>query len=169
MTETPVRRQFVVLGRITVSVVAESDAEARELLAVNTGDTIDLGGFPVREGEVTITGLDLLPLGAQPGRAGEGQVEGSLSDADYGISDIARVAAEELEGDWESSGSEWEESATLTSGDADFGYFLEVVEGRLGLFHQDASCACAWFRSGDSLRVIVDGVVAAVLCDIEHG
>ncbi|UZI33966.1 hypothetical protein [Streptomyces sp. VB1] len=107
MTETPVRRQYLIPAHVTASVLAPSDAEARELLVMETGDTIDLNDFPVREGEVTITGLDLTALAAKPDMVGEELVGDSMPDMSFSVSDIARVAAESLEGDWQSCPGEW--------------------------------------------------------------
>ncbi|WP_327332905.1 hypothetical protein [Streptomyces anulatus] len=169
MTETPVRRQFIVPGHFTASVVAESDAEALELLAMDTGDTIDLSDFPIREGEVTITGLDLTPLAAKLDKVGDELVGNSMPDLDFSISDITRLAAEDLEGDWQHSPGAWGVSGDLTSGDGEFAYTLEVVGGTLRLIHRDHASPCAEFKFTHSLREIADKVIAVVLHDVEHG
>ncbi|MEU3708372.1 hypothetical protein AB0E82_39550 [Streptomyces anulatus] len=164
-----VRRQYLVPGHATASVLAGSDAEARELLAMNAGDTIELDDFPIREGEVTITGLDLTALAAKPDKVGDEIMANSLPDADFSVSDIARLAAEGLEGDWQSCAGSWGVSGDLTSDDAAFAYTLEVVDGTLTLFNQDYATACAEFAPTHVLRDIADQVIAAVLHDIERG
>ncbi|MFY0516078.1 hypothetical protein ACOMD4_37685 [Streptomyces anulatus] len=169
MTETPVRRQFIVPGHFTASVVAASDAEARELLATDTGDTIDLSDFPIREGAVTITGLDLTAHAAKPDKVGDELVGDSMPDMDFSISDITRLAAEGLEGDWQHSPGAWGVSGDLTSRDCQFAYVLEVVGGTLRLIHRGYASPCAEFEFTHSLREIADKVIAVVLHNVEHG
>ncbi|MFD5342246.1 hypothetical protein ACFWJY_00365 [Streptomyces anulatus] len=165
-----VRYQFLVPAHVTASVQATSEAEARKLLTDESSTSIELDQpAPLRSGALSITRLDMIPPAAKVDMIGDEPVDGSLPDAAFAVSDIARVAARNLEGDWESEAGAGGVSAQLTSEEAGFGYSLEMIEGALSLFHQDAFCACARFELTDSLSEMADRVADAVNRDVRYG
>ncbi|MGW6588410.1 hypothetical protein [Streptomyces globisporus] len=161
--------QFLAPGCITVSVLASSEGEAREMLIEESG-TIDLHEpLTVQGGTLSVSGMYLTPMIAKIDKVGDEPVGDSLPDADFSISDIARVVARELENDWTSTPGAGGVTGSLSSEKAGFEYTLEVVDGVLKLFHQDYSCACAEFDVTDSIGEIAEQVTAAVLRDIRNG
>ncbi|MEU3433078.1 hypothetical protein [Streptomyces sp. NPDC006863] len=161
--------QFLAPGCITVSVLAASEDEAREMLIEESG-TIDLHEpIAVQGGALSISGMHMTPMIAKIDKIGGEPVGDSLPDADFSISDIARVVARDLENDWASSPGAGGVTGSLRSENAGFEYTLEVVDGVLKLFHQHASCACAEFDVNDSIGEIAEQVTAAVLYDIRNG
>ncbi|MFE5407102.1 hypothetical protein ACFQ9Z_38730 [Streptomyces sp. NPDC056580] len=84
---------FLVPGLITLHTTAPTETAARQALAGDGADTIDLHDLHLTVGRLTITGLDLLPAAAKLDKIGDTLVDDSLPDVDFHISDIARVAA----------------------------------------------------------------------------
>ncbi|MFJ6889918.1 hypothetical protein ACIQRC_34435 [Streptomyces californicus] len=161
--------QFLVPGYITVSVLAASENEARETL-IEEGGTIDLHEpIAVQGGALSIGGMHMTPLIAKIDKIGDEPVGGSLPDADFNVSDIARVVARKLENDWVSTPGAGGVTGSLSSENAGFEYTLEMVDGVLRLFHQDACCACAQFDVNDPIGEIAEQVTDAVLRDIRNG
>ncbi|MFC8019069.1 hypothetical protein [[Kitasatospora] papulosa] len=159
---------LLVPGLITVYVNAPTEAAAREALALETADTIELHDLTV--GRLTITALDLVPAAAKLDKVDGTLIDDSLPDADFHISDITRVAARILNGptflDWTSTPGPRAVTGYLQNKTRDTGiYTLSVVEGTLQLQHERWATPCAEF-DGDELPSLAEAVATAVLDDL---
>ncbi|MFI8200393.1 hypothetical protein ACIF6K_28365 [Streptomyces sp. NPDC085942] len=128
----------------------------------------------------TLTGYRPSPTGGPGKEAGgaieetagagdEDAIEGALPNVLFGVSDVARLAARELEGDWEASPSAGGASARLSSAEAHFSLTLEPREGGLALYHEGAQVPCATFGSREPLQDLVDQVVDVVFRAVANG
>ncbi|MCQ1582741.1 hypothetical protein [Streptomyces parvus] len=159
---------LLVPGLITVYVTALTEAAAREALALETADTIELHDLTV--GRLAITALDLVPAAAKLDKVDGTLIDDSLPDADFHISDIARVAARILNGpdstNWTASAGTHAVTGYLENKTRDTGiYTLSVVEGTLQLQHERWATPCAEF-DGDDLPSLAEAVATAVLDDL---
>jgi len=162
---------LLVPGLITLYTDAPSEAKAREELALEAADTIELHDPHPTFGRLTITALDLVPAAAKLDKIDDTLLDDSLPDADFHISDIARVAARILNKDRQ--GQDWKASAgtyavvgylenkTRSTGT----YTLSVVEGTLQLQHERWAEPCAEF-DGNHLPTLGEAVATAVLDDL---
>ncbi|MFI1532127.1 hypothetical protein [Streptomyces griseus] len=156
--------QFLVPGHVTVSVPATSETEARELLEMEGRDTLELDHLgPVEIGDLSVHGIDLTPLAAKVDKIGEEITGRSLPDADYSVSDIARVAARLLGDGWTSTSGSWGASGGLANEAAGARYTLEILDGSLQLLsHGDE---VEMFEETEHLGTIAAQVAQAVKSD----
>lgn len=162
--------QFLVPGLIAVSVPATSETEARELLEQKGRGTLELDHLgPLQVGGLAVHAIDLVPLAAKVDKVGEESTADSLPDADFSISDIARVAARLLGDGWTASAGAWPVSSDLSHAMTATHYSLEVVEGTLQLFNDKYPDATATFEPTAFLGTIAAQVARAVQRDIERG
>ncbi|MGC5266659.1 hypothetical protein ACPXCO_37230 [Streptomyces cyaneofuscatus] len=161
---------FLVPGLITVYVNAPTEAAARNELALEGADTIELHDPHLTVDRLTITALDLVPASAKLDKINDTLIVDSLPDADFHISDIARVAVRILN---ESASTHWTASAGtravvgyLENKTRETGiYTLSVVEGTLQLQHERWADPCAEF-DGDDLPSLGEAVATAILDDL---
>ncbi|MFG2767815.1 hypothetical protein [Streptomyces rubiginosohelvolus] len=161
---------FLVPGWATVNVTAPTEAAARDKLALEGGDTIELHNPPLTSGALTITGLDLVPAAAKLDQINDTLIDGSLPDADFHISDIARVAARILNNDktphWTATAGPRAVTGYLENKTRDTGtYTLSVAEGTLQLQHERWDYPC-FELDGDDLPTLAEAVATAVLDDL---
>ncbi|WP_435060303.1 hypothetical protein [Streptomyces sp. bgisy060] len=161
---------LLVPGLITVYVNAPTEAAARHELALEGADTIELHDPHPTVGRLTITGLDLVPAAAKLDKIDDTLIDDSLPDADFHISDIARVAARILNGptflDWTSTPGPYAVTGYLENKTRHTGiYTLSVVEGTLQLQHERWATPCAEF-DGDDLPTLAEAVATAILDDL---
>ncbi|MYS33452.1 hypothetical protein K388_07335 [Streptomyces sp. KhCrAH-43] len=157
---------LLVPGLITVHITAPTEAAAREELALEGADTIELHDPHLGVGRLTVTGLDLVPAAAKLDQVDGTLVDDSLPDADFHISDIARAAARALGDNWTASAGTravvgYLENKTRSTGI----YTLSVVEGTLQLQHERWADPCAEF-DGDDLPTLAETVATAILDDL---
>ncbi|WP_234329458.1 MULTISPECIES: hypothetical protein [unclassified Streptomyces] len=159
---------FVVPGLIAVHTDAPSEAAARHTLAAAAAHTIDLHDTYLQVGGVTITGLDLVPVAAKIDAIDDIRFDNALPDADFHISDIARVAARVLGNGWEASAGAYAVVGYLHNTTRGTGiYTLSVVEDTLQLQHEGSSDPCSEF-DGNDLPTLGKAVAAAVLDDLSR-
>ncbi|MFB7403305.1 hypothetical protein ACFCZR_24330 [Streptomyces rubiginosohelvolus] len=158
--------QFLVPGHITVSVPATSETEARNLLSDEGGDTLELDQVaPVKVGDLgdlSVHGIDLTPLAAKVDKIGEEIQDDSLPDADFSVSDIARVAARLLGDGWTSTCGAWAVSGGLSNDTMSAFYTLEVRDGTLQLLNEEYADAVETFGETEFLGTIAAQVARAV-------
>ncbi|MGW3361223.1 hypothetical protein ACWDFL_38645 [Streptomyces bungoensis] len=166
--QTPADTTYALLvpGLITVHTTAPTEAAARDALALEGANTIDLHDPHLTAGRLTITGLDLVPAAAKLDKIGDTLVDDSLPDADFHISDIARVAARTLGDHWTATAGTYAVTGYLENKTRNTGiYTLSVVEGTLQLQHEQWADPCAEF-DGDNLTQLGEAVATAVLNDL---
>lgn len=160
---------FLVPGLITVYITAPSEAGAREQLAAEATNTIELHDPHLTAGHLTVTALDLVTAAAKLDKIGDTLVDDSLPDADFHISDIARVAARilnEHSTGWEATAGTYAVTGYLKNETRDTGtYTLSVVEDTLQLQRADWADPCAKF-DGDDLPTLAEAVATAILDDL---
>ncbi|MGW3333104.1 hypothetical protein ACWDF9_21470 [Streptomyces rubiginosohelvolus] len=161
---------LLVPGLITVHITAPTEAAAREELALEGADTIELHDPHLGVGSLTVTGLDLVPAAAKLDQIDGDLVDGSLPDADFHISDITRVAARILNGptflDWTSTPGPHAVTGYLENKTRDTGiYTLSVAEGTLQLQHERWDYPC-FELDGDDLLTLAEAVATLVLDDL---
>ncbi|MFH0245905.1 hypothetical protein ACGRHY_26620 [Streptomyces sp. HK10] len=155
---------LLVPGLITVYVTAPTEAAAREALTLETADTIELHDLTV--GRLAITGLDLVPAAAKLDKIDDTLIDGSLPDADFHISDIARVATRTLGDNWTATAGTYAVTGYLENKTRRTGtYTLSVVEGTLQLQHERWADPCAEF-DGNDLPTLAEAVATAILDDL---
>ncbi|MFJ9580886.1 hypothetical protein ACIRQF_31415 [Streptomyces sp. NPDC101191] len=154
---------LLVPGLITVYVNAPTEAAARNELALEGADTIDLHDPHPTVGRLTITALDLVPAAAKLDKIDDTLIDDSLPDADFHISDITRVAARILGDNWTASAGTYAVVGYLENKTRDTGiYTLSVVEGTLQLQHERSADPCAEF-DGNDLPTLGQAVADALL------
>lgn len=157
---------LLVPGLITLYVNAPTEAAARNELALEGADTIDLHDPHPTVGRLTITALDLVPAAAKLDKINDTLIDDPLPDADFHISDIARVAARTLGDDWTASAGPYAVVGYLENKTRDTGiYTLSVVEGTLQLQHERWDTPCAEF-DGNDLPTLGQAVTDALLDDL---
>ncbi|MGW4179365.1 hypothetical protein [Streptomyces rubiginosohelvolus] len=162
---------FLVPGWITVHITAPTEAAARQELALEGGSgTIELDDRPLTSGDLTVTGLDLVPDAAKLDKVDDTLIDGSLPDADFHISDIARVAARILNGpifrDWTSTPGPHAVTGHLENKTRNTGtYTLSVADGTLQLQHERWAYPC-FELDGDDLLTLAEAVATTVLDDL---
>ncbi|MGX4694459.1 hypothetical protein [Streptomyces sp. JNUCC 63] len=157
---------LLVPGLITVYVTAPTEAAARNELALEGANTIELDDAHLTVGRLTITGLDLVPAAAKLDKVGDTLVDDSLPDADFHISDIARVAARILGDHWTATAGTYAVTGYLENKTRGTGtYTLSVVENTLQLQHERWDNPCAEF-DGNDLPTLAEAVATAVLDDL---
>ncbi|MFE5407098.1 hypothetical protein ACFQ9Z_38710 [Streptomyces sp. NPDC056580] len=157
---------FLVPGLITLHTTAPTETAARQALAGDGATTIDLDDLHLTVGCLTITGLDLIPAAAKLDKIGDTLADDSLPDADFHISDIARVAARTLGRHWTATAGTYAVTGYLENNRRGTGiYTLSVVEGTLQLQHEQWPEPCAEF-DGDHLTLLGEAVASAVLDDL---
>ncbi|MGW1155976.1 hypothetical protein ACWD45_32430 [Streptomyces rubiginosohelvolus] len=161
---------FLVPGWVTVYVNAPTEAAARDELALEGGDTIEFHDPHPTVGRLTITALDLVPAAAKLDQVDGTLIDGSLPDADFHISDIARVAARILNGpvfhDWTSTPGPHAVTGHLENKTRDTGtYTLSVADGTLQLQHERWAYPC-FELDGDDLLTLAEAVATLVLDDL---
>ncbi|MEU7031591.1 hypothetical protein AB0A60_33450 [Streptomyces sp. NPDC046275] len=161
---------LLVPGLITVYVNAPTEAAARSELALEGTDTIELHDPRLTVGRLTVTALDLIPAAAKLDKVDDTLIDDSLPDADFHISDIARVAARILNEpdstNWTASAGTYAVVGYLKNKTRDTGiYTLSVVEGTLQLQHERWDTPCSEF-DGDDLPSLAEAVATAVLDDL---
>lgn len=160
------RYALLVPGLITVYITAPTEAAARDELALEGADTIELHDPHLTAGRLTITGLDLVPAAAKLDKVDDTLADDSLPDADFHISDIARVAARMLGGSWTATAGTYAVTGYLENKTRDTGtYTLSVVEDTLQLQHERGDNPCAEF-DGNDLPTLAEAVATAVLDDL---
>lgn len=157
------RYTLLVPGLITLCVTAPTEGAARDELAREGADTIELSAPHPVAGRLTIRGLDLVPAAAKLDKVNDTAVDDSFPDADFHISDIARVAARILGADWESSAGTYAVTGYLENKARGTGiYTLSVVEDTLQLQHERGDSPCAEF-DGNDLPTLAEAVATAIL------
>ncbi|MFH9606899.1 hypothetical protein [Streptomyces sp. NPDC017448] len=161
---------FVVPGTVTVRVSATSEANARELLEMEAGDSLELDTVaPIQVGPLSIGTLDLVGPAAKVDSVGEELTNDSLPDADFSVSTIARVAVRSLPGTWDVCPGTLGVSASMSEGVIGAEYVLEVVDGRLSLFDFVTSCSLAVIDDSASLVEMAKEVADAILKHVTAG
>ncbi|MFF3959677.1 hypothetical protein ACFYY1_41885 [Streptomyces sp. NPDC001890] len=141
---------LLVPGLITVYITAPTEAAARQELALEGADTIELHDPHPTAGALTITGLDLVPAAAKLDKVDNTLIADSLPDADFHISDIAHVAARLLGGNWTATAGTYAVVGYLENKTRNTGtYTLSVVEDTLKLQHERGDSPCAEFDGND--------------------
>jgi hypothetical protein len=161
---------LLVPGLITVYVNAPTEAAARNELALEGADTIELHDPHPTVGRLTITALDLVPAAAKLDKIDDTLIDDSLPDADFHISDITRVAARILNDqgtlDWAATPGARAVTGYLQNKTRHTGiYTLSVVEGTLQLHHERWATPCAEF-DGNDLPTLAEAVATAILDDL---
>ncbi|MEU3639932.1 hypothetical protein AB0H23_27410 [Streptomyces albogriseolus] len=157
---------LLVPGLITINITAPTETAARNELALEGADTIDLHDLHLTVGRLTITGLDLVPAAAKLDKAGDTLIDDSLPDADFHISDIARVAARILGDNWTATAGTYAVTGHLQNKTRDTGtYTLSVVEGTLQLQHERWADPRAEL-DGHDLPTLAEAAATAILDDL---
>ncbi|MFF7115433.1 hypothetical protein ACFY91_24420 [Streptomyces albogriseolus] len=157
---------LLVPGLITVSITAPTETAARNELALEGADTIDLHDLHLTVGPLAITGLDLVPAAAKLDKTGDTLVDDSLPDADFHISDIARVAARLLGNNWTATAGPYAVTGHLQNKTRDTGtYTLSVTAGTLHLHHERWADPRADL-DGHTLPTLAEAVATAILDDL---
>lgn len=157
---------LLVPGLITVYTDAPSETAAREELATEAANTIDLHDEHLTVGRLTITGLDLVPAAAKLDKIDDTLIDDSLPDADFHISDITRVAARILGKNWKPTAGAYAVVGHLKNPIRSTGtYTLSVVKGILQLQHDRRADPCARF-DGNDLPTLAEAVADAILDDL---
>ncbi|MER5376307.1 hypothetical protein [Streptomyces sp. NPDC002553] len=160
------RYALLVPGLITLYTDAPTEAAARHELALEGGNTLDLRDAYLTVGRLTITALDLVPAAAKLDKIDDTLIDDSLPDADFHISDIARVAARILGDNWTATAGAYAVTGSLENKARGTGtYTLSVTDGTLQLQHERWADPCAEF-DGNDLPALADAVATAILDDL---